>query len=264
MKQTEQHYQPTLVTKEIFEKLKTDKEYVLCNIHSGEPYGMVHKIWIERRIDACMILLPVISEQSEPEKECTHEILIHGKCAACNYSYVAYEDNSVSGLKEIKLDSDFTQDCKEIAKYFDALSQQTEKDGGNLWIQLSDKFNHFEKKYSALSQLQKPSVETKEETAEELLLKYLHQMDKTEWNKMSLDEKIQLVVKVSQDRIRFSSISSPSAQSKEQLPVVSDEQIEAAKYKLCSCSQDNILELKGFTKGAKWMRSLLSTNTDKK
>ncbi|MEK6883460.1 MAG: hypothetical protein AABY22_27785 [Nanoarchaeota archaeon] len=59
-------------------------------------------------------------------------------------------------MNKIKTAEEFKQDCKELNKYFDALSQQTEKDGGNLWIQLSDKFNAFEKKYTY--QFTSPSI----------------------------------------------------------------------------------------------------------
>jgi len=46
-------------------------------------------------------------------------------------------------------EDELVQDFKELNLYLDNLSTQTEKDAGNLWIQFSDKFRHFEIKVKA-------------------------------------------------------------------------------------------------------------------
>ena len=48
---------PTLVTTEVFDKLEEDKEYVMLFSVTKEPYALVTKAWIARRINSVEILL---------------------------------------------------------------------------------------------------------------------------------------------------------------------------------------------------------------
>lgn len=68
------------------------------------------------------------------------------------------ENNKVSSVDEI------IQDFKELNIYLDHLSTQKEKDAGNLWIQFSDKFRHFQNKIVAKWQsTQQPSISVDED-----------------------------------------------------------------------------------------------------
>lgn len=84
----------------------------------------------------------------------------------CEGDCYRFENSKITGYKfsGSVSGSDFIQDCKELNACFSALSQQTEKDGGNSWIQLQDKFNAFEKEYStSLSSIKDKQQEKKME-----------------------------------------------------------------------------------------------------
>jgi hypothetical protein len=64
--------------------------------------------------------------------------------------------------------AEIEQDCKEFRAYFDYLCTQPQKDAGNLWIQLTDKFNAFEKKLLSLSSQSQQQDKVKEPTDQEM------------------------------------------------------------------------------------------------
>lgn len=55
-------YTPTLLTQAILDELSETKEYVLIG-PDDEPYAMVKKDWLERRVGACKILYQAVKNK---------------------------------------------------------------------------------------------------------------------------------------------------------------------------------------------------------